>query len=67
IDEFGKCSRAAPMRIIFFRDGLSEGEYSIMGKDRIEDIEGELVQRQPFLGLSMSIRGDLPPVAHLYG
>src|SRR5258705_63731 len=33
-----------PMQIIFFCDGISKGEYNIVGKEEIEDIEGELVQ-----------------------
>ncbi|KAG1749019.1 ribonuclease H-like domain-containing protein [Suillus paluster] len=42
IDELKSLVYAAPVRIIFFRDGLSEGEYSIVGKDEIEDIEGAI-------------------------
>ncbi|KAG1736714.1 Piwi domain-containing protein [Suillus lakei] len=42
IDEFGERNRIAPTRIIFFRDGLSEGEYAIVGKEEIEDITGAI-------------------------
>ncbi|KAG1819562.1 ribonuclease H-like domain-containing protein [Suillus subaureus] len=42
IDEFGERNRAAPVRIIFFRDGLSEGEYALTGKEEIEDIMGAI-------------------------
>lgn len=31
---FGKANRCAPDRIIFFRDGVSEGEFS-----RVRDVE----------------------------
>ena len=58
IYEFGERNRAAPVRIIFFRDGLSEGEYALTGKEEIEDIKGELVQRWPFLVFTVSTRGD---------
>ncbi|KAG1882854.1 uncharacterized protein F5891DRAFT_1203766 [Suillus fuscotomentosus] len=30
------------MQIIFFRDGLSDGRYAIMGKEEIEDITGAI-------------------------
>lgn len=42
IEEFGDRNRAAPVRIIFFRDGLSEGEYALTGKEEIEDITGAI-------------------------
>ncbi|KAG2158147.1 Piwi-domain-containing protein [Suillus bovinus] len=42
IYEFGERNRAAPVRIIFFRDGLSEGEYALTGKEEIEDITGAI-------------------------
>ncbi|KAG2121480.1 hypothetical protein DEU56DRAFT_927406 [Suillus clintonianus] len=35
IDEVGEYKRAAPVRFMFFRDGLSEGEYSIVGQEEI--------------------------------
>ncbi|KAG1796817.1 uncharacterized protein HD556DRAFT_1306979 [Suillus plorans] len=38
INEFGEHNRTAPMQIIFFRDGLSDGRYAIVGKEEIEDI-----------------------------
>ncbi|KAG1784442.1 ribonuclease H-like domain-containing protein [Suillus plorans] len=42
IFEFGERNRAAPIRIIFFRDGLSEGEYALTGQEEIEDITGAI-------------------------
>ncbi|KAG2348507.1 Piwi-domain-containing protein [Suillus weaverae] len=42
IAEFGERNRAAPVRILFFRDGLSEGEYALTGKEEIEDITGAI-------------------------
>ncbi|KAG1858414.1 Piwi domain-containing protein [Suillus subalutaceus] len=42
IYEFGERNRQAPVRIIFFRDGLSEGEYALTGKEEIEDITGAI-------------------------
>lgn len=40
IHEFGERNKIAPTRIIFFRDGLSEGEYAITGQEEIQDIMG---------------------------
>jgi hypothetical protein len=37
------------MRIVFFCDGLTEGEYAGVGNEDIEDIKGERIQRQRFL------------------
>ncbi|KAG2133863.1 ribonuclease H-like domain-containing protein [Suillus cothurnatus] len=42
IYEFHKRTGFPPMRIIFFRDGLSEGEYALTGKEEIEDITGAI-------------------------
>ncbi|KAG2041475.1 ribonuclease H-like domain-containing protein [Suillus americanus] len=42
IDEFGERNKIAPVRIVFFRDGLSEGEYALTGKEEIEDITGAI-------------------------
>jgi len=41
INEFGDRNNVPPSRIVFFRDGLSEGEYNIVGKEEIDDIGGE--------------------------
>jgi hypothetical protein len=56
IGEFGDRNKCAPVRIVFFRDGLSEGEYEITGKEEIGDIMGELVQRPLFLIFTVSTR-----------
>lgn len=56
--EFGERNKTPPKRIVFFRDGLSEGEYAGVGKEEIEDIQGESVKRQQFLYLTTSTRGD---------
>jgi len=58
IYEFHKRTGFPPMRIIFFRDGLSEGEYALTGKEEIEDITGELVHRRPLLFLTVATRCD---------
>ncbi|KAG2752172.1 Piwi-domain-containing protein [Suillus brevipes Sb2] len=42
IGEFGDRNKCAPVRIVFFRDGLSEGEYEITGKEEIGDIMGAI-------------------------
>ncbi|KIK45842.1 hypothetical protein CY34DRAFT_22361 [Suillus luteus UH-Slu-Lm8-n1] len=42
IGEFGDRNKIAPVRIVFFRDGLSEGEYEITGKEEIGDIMGAI-------------------------
>jgi hypothetical protein len=44
VDEFGNRNKGPPKRIVFFRDGLSEGEYAGVGNEEIEDIKGEQVQ-----------------------
>jgi len=38
INDFGQANRAGPARIIFFRDGLSEGEYGKVAEKEIQDI-----------------------------
>jgi hypothetical protein len=41
VDKFGNRNKGPPKWIVFFRDGLSEGEYAGVGKEEIEDIKGE--------------------------
>jgi hypothetical protein len=41
VDEFGNHNKGPPKRIIFFRDGLPEGEYAGVSNEEIEDIKGE--------------------------
>jgi eukaryotic translation initiation factor 2C len=40
ISRFGKVNGTSPRRIIFFRDGLSEGEYTGVGELEFQDIKG---------------------------
>ncbi|KAJ8581687.1 stem cell self-renewal protein Piwi [Rhizopogon salebrosus TDB-379] len=42
VDEFGNRNKGPPKRIVFFRDGLSEGEYAGVGNEEIEDIKGAI-------------------------
>ncbi|OAX32306.1 hypothetical protein K503DRAFT_805329, partial [Rhizopogon vinicolor AM-OR11-026] len=42
VDGFDECNKGQPRRIIFFHDGLLEGEYEGVGKDEIEDIKGAI-------------------------
>jgi hypothetical protein len=40
ITRYGKVNGKAPRRIMFFRDGLSEGEYAGVGELEFQDIKG---------------------------
>jgi eukaryotic translation initiation factor 2C len=40
ISRFGKVNGTAPRRIMFFRDGLSEGEYAGVAELEFQDIKG---------------------------
>lgn len=40
LDDFGKEHGAGPERLVFFRDGLSEGEYVTVAEKEIKDIKG---------------------------
>ncbi|EGO21589.1 hypothetical protein SERLADRAFT_474142 [Serpula lacrymans var. lacrymans S7.9] len=42
LDKFGAINRRAPDRILFYRDGLSEGEYEVVGKKEIGAIESAI-------------------------
>ncbi|KAJ8580446.1 hypothetical protein M405DRAFT_938749, partial [Rhizopogon salebrosus TDB-379] len=42
VDKFGNRNKGPPKRIIFFRDGLSEGEYAGVSNEEIEDIKGAI-------------------------
>ncbi|KAF8558461.1 Piwi-domain-containing protein [Imleria badia] len=42
IDDFGSINQAAPGRIVFFRDGLSEGEYVKVAEKEIQDIKAAI-------------------------
>jgi eukaryotic translation initiation factor 2C len=41
IDAFGSKNRTSPKRIIFFRDGVSEGEFDKIAEDEIGAIQSE--------------------------
>lgn len=40
VDNFGAKNQAAPKNIIFFRDGVSEGEYERVCQEEIQAIQG---------------------------
>jgi hypothetical protein len=42
ITRYGKVNGRAPRRLMFFRDGLSEGEYAGVGELEFQDIKGSL-------------------------
>lgn len=40
VDNFGKKNRAVLRRVIFYRDGISEGEFSHVAETEIKEIKG---------------------------
>ncbi|KAN0075335.1 Piwi domain containing protein [Tylopilus felleus] len=44
LHDFGAENRAAPQRFIFFRDGLSEGEYEGVAEKEVKDIKAAIDQ-----------------------
>ncbi|KAI9569067.1 Piwi domain-containing protein [Boletus coccyginus] len=42
LDDFGNANRTAPEKLVFFRDGLSEGEYANVAQKEIQDIQAAI-------------------------
>ncbi|KDR82046.1 hypothetical protein GALMADRAFT_221933 [Galerina marginata CBS 339.88] len=54
VDSFGAKNRA-PKRLIFFRDGLSEGEYERVARQEITDIKGACIDLWASKGIKIPI------------
>ena len=54
IEHFGNANNAPPKRIIFFRDGLSEGEFENAARKEMEEIRGKLDSKNFLLCLIWS-------------
>ncbi|KAF5371721.1 hypothetical protein D9758_003502 [Tetrapyrgos nigripes] len=61
IDQFGRVNKYPPQKILFYRDGLSEGEFSTVAANEVEQIRSAVND----LWIKRNLKGDKPKLTYI--